>query len=390
MKSSGAILAERQEYLLLVCVLGALLPLACQKAKPRSEEPVTSVFIDKTAVKLGDEIRIQPTRPLANWTGEATINTYRARLAIDSRNNAIRVTRDNGFSTISPSEVCVALKDAKGKDLRVVNECVRIDVSTTLFHLEPENQTVSSTGGEGRVRVDAPTEAEWEFGPAPDWIAVEKEKRDAGFDPDLRYKVAVNTSYKSRSTAIPVGDAKFVITQAGSPYVAIPYSADFTQPPIPVWEMPANNLRDGDSHDQPPRWVLDDQVGQHATVQSSHEGPSGSPGLMLERPQPPDEPWKTLVWLPGLITEAGSRYRISVWLKAQAPAQVGLELGQRTDPHDGCGLFQLLDVPSDWKQFTVDFKAAGKGCGSDNNRLAFHAGRVSGKLWISGLTVSRQ
>jgi len=230
---------------------------------------------------------------------------------------------------------------------------------------------------------------DWEIGAAPDWIKLEKEDR-AGFGPEIRYTVAENGSYKARSAAITIGDAVFGVTQSGSPYVPIPFSADFSKPPIPVWEVRTGDLQAGTSHDQPPQWVLDDQPGQHATVKTSREGPSGASALVLDRPFPANETWKTLIWLPGILAKPDLRYKVSVWLKAENPARVGLDFGQRTDPPSNCGLFQLFNVGPDWKQFSAVLKAAGPRCDADNNRLSIHAGRVFGKLWISGLTVANE
>jgi hypothetical protein len=98
----------------------------------------------------------------------------------------------------------------------------------------------------------------------------------------------------------------------------------------------------------------------------------------------------TMVCLPGIRTEDGGKYTVSVWLKAEFAAQIGLEFGQRTDPHDNCGLFQLVDAGTDWKQVKAHFKASGRNCGADNNRFMIQAGRVLGKLWISGFTLTKE
>jgi len=98
----------------------------------------------------------------------------------------------------------------------------------------------------------------------------------------------------------------------------------------------------------------------------------------------------TLLCLPGIEVKEGGRYNASMWLKAEIASPVGVEFGQRTDPHSNCGLFEILIVPTDWKQITVHFRAAGHACGADNNRLAIHAGKVLGKLWISDFSLTRE
>jgi len=76
--------------------------------------------------------------------------------------------------------------------------------------------------------VRAPQEENWSLGSVPDWITVTKEVI-AGIETVFHYQAAENHSYKHRSAAIAIGDAKFELTQWGSPYVAVPFSADFTK-----------------------------------------------------------------------------------------------------------------------------------------------------------------
>ena len=371
-----------------LCLVASLLFVSCKTSKPAPVRASTSISLDKTAVKLGDEIRINLTRPLQGWSGEATINTFRATLPIDSQNNVVRATRENGFSTLAPTEICVALKDAAGRDVTVSNRCVRVSVSSPLYHLQPESGSVSSSGGSGRIEVEAPPQEEVNLGNVPDWITAAKVPK-LGVD-EIRYEVAENPSYKVRSAAIMIGDARFELTQWGSPYVSIPFTADFTTVPIAVWELVGSELKIGKSHDAPPEWVLDDQPNQNATVAVSRDGPSGKSALIVERPLNSHYAWMTMVCLPGIRTEDGGKYTVSVWLKAEFAAQIGLEFGQRTDPHDNCGLFQLVDAGTDWKQVKAHFKASGRNCGADNNRFMIQAGRVLGKLWISGFTLTKE
>jgi hypothetical protein len=219
----------------------------------------------------------------------------------------------------------------------------------------------------------------------PDWITLTRENKEVT-GPAVFYRVAENKSYKHRSTVIKIGDASFELTQWGSPYVAIPYSADFTQLPIPVGEMPASELKTGKSHDEPPQWILDNN--SDATVQTSADAPDGKGALIVEHSMPADEIWKVLIFLPGVQTQGGE-YMASVWLKADNPVSVGVEFGQRTPPYETCGLFQLVTVSKNWQQFTLPFTAANASCGPENNRFSINCGKVFGKLWISGFSLTR-
>src|SRR5215469_10722558 len=186
--------------LLSICIVTGLLSGSCKPSKPASPRPTTSIFVDKSTVKLGDEIRISTDRSLQAWSGEATVNTFRARLPIDSVNNVVRATRENGFSTIAPSEICVALKDGKGDVVPLAQACVRVNVAEPLWHLAPDNDTVPASGGSGQIQVRAPQEENWSLGSVPDWITVTKEVI-AGIETVFHYQAAENHSYKHRSAA---------------------------------------------------------------------------------------------------------------------------------------------------------------------------------------------
>ena len=137
MRNDQIILPSSSLHLLLVCVIAGALS-SDYRSKAVTQPPTTPISFDKTAVKLGEEIRITPARVVQNWSGMATVNTFRARLPIDSKNNIVRVTRENGFTTLSPNEICVSLKDGQGNEIPVANECVRVDVSLPAFRLDPE------------------------------------------------------------------------------------------------------------------------------------------------------------------------------------------------------------------------------------------------------------
>ncbi len=379
---------QGRRFLVVICIACCLAFSACQFTKQPGPPRRTSISLDKNKLLLGEEIRIRPEPSLGDWSGEATINSFRGRLRIDSRNNVITATRENGFTTISPTEICVTLKDAKGKDVLLSNRCVNIIVAAPNVLLSPENDAVNASGGSGRIIVQAPSGQEQPIGRVPDWISVTKEDKATG-GPTLLYKVAENRSYKLRSAAIRIGDASFELTQWGSPYVQIPYSADFTQPPIPVWELPESELKMGKSHDAPPRWILDNHANEDATVQTSPDALDAKGALILERSMPADEIWKTMIWVPGIQAQ-GQRLMVSVWLKTDTPAPVALEFGRRTAPPKNCGLFQLVQVSKAWQQFRFPFTAATASCGPENNRFSIHAGKVSGKLWIAGFSLTRE
>lgn len=374
---------------LSIYILSCLIVCSCRTPKPANPQLTASAVLDKAEAKLGDEIRITTDRPLQGWSGEVTVNAFSSRLPIDSKNNAIRVTNENGFVLVAPNDVCVALKDAKGKNIRLVNECSYVSVIAPAFSLKPYSDTVNANGGSGEISCKAPPDQALKIGGVPDWVKLKTEP-GSGAETVIRYRVEENKSYKVRSAAIAIGDARFELTQWGSPYVDIPFSADFTKPPMRTWELAAGELRAAKSHDAPTAWILDNQPNEEAAVHPSREGPSGSAAFVVERNLPSAEAWKTMIWLPGIRTQQGAGYKASIWMKAEYPVDIGLEFGQRTAPYTNCGLFQWVNVTPDWKQFTVRFKAMHAACGPDNNRFSIHSGRVFGKLWIADFSLARE
>ena len=111
----------------------------------------------------------------------------------------------------------MSLKDAAGKARRVANERINVTVATRQFQLDPESDTVNANGRAGQINVKAPAgKEEWTAGGWPDWVTFQKEP-GYGNESVIRYQVAENDSYKARSAAIAIGDAKFELTQWGSP-----------------------------------------------------------------------------------------------------------------------------------------------------------------------------
>ena len=122
---------------------------------------------NEQTVRLGDEVYIILSRPPQGWSGEATVNAFRGRFPIDSKNSVVRATRESGFTTFTPSEICVTLKDAAGNEIPVANQCVHINVTSPVFRLVPESDTVKADGGSGRIEVQAPSGQEWAIGTFP-------------------------------------------------------------------------------------------------------------------------------------------------------------------------------------------------------------------------------
>ncbi len=236
--------------------------------------------------------------------------------------------------------------------------------------ITPKTDEIDSSGGSGTVFVRAPMDFAWSVANVPAWIEV---ARSGGIgDAVLQYRVAENRSNLLRSAAIAIGGATLRLTQPRGPHVSLPYFEKF-----------APDSTTGDSV----TWALNNQSGQNAALRISPEAPAGSNSLVLEKARADPQPWMTQVYLPGIETKAGAPYHLTLWVKAQAPALIGLKLIHRTAPYDTCGLAESVWAPADWTQIDLRFRTT-VGCGADANRLSIDAGAISGRLWISQIALT--
>jgi len=242
---------------------------------------------------------------------------------------------------------------------------------------------VNSQGGTGEIDVKAPPGFAWSVLGLPSWIAITHGAAGTG-DGRVEYRIPENTSNQVRLAAFSIGDTTFEISQKRSPVIDVPFVENFRLPPIDVWDIPPKDPGSG-----PIQWVLDSQKGEETTMEVKAEGPDGGPSLLLERPQPASEAWRSQIYIRHINLRPGNEYAATLWLKAQPPGLVWLWLGQDTAPYHPCGLSEHMQATTVWTLQTVRFRSDGKGCGAENNRFAIQAGAISGKLWISKFSLVR-
>jgi hypothetical protein len=233
--------------------------------------------------------------------------------------------------------------------------------------IRPRSDALGAEGGPGQVYVTANSGDEWVARPVTSWITIKSGARGEG-DGVLHYDVAQNNSNQYRSGEIAIGEARYGVLQAPRPYVQIPFIEEFDAEPL--------------------RWILEDHT-RTSVVRVAEEGPDGGSCLVLFKSKKDEKPYQTQLYLPGIRTEAGANYHLSLWLRAESPAQVWLSFDQKNKPFGPCGLWEPIAVPTAWTPFTVHFKVAGPGCGFEMNRLSLVVGSVSGRLWVSKVSVTR-
>jgi hypothetical protein len=357
------------------CALVLLLVLAsCGKRTP------ASVSLNKTEFRRGEAIQIRIGNLPSVWSGELIVNQSH-RLRIKSTSQSFYVTAQNGFVDSGPADLVLALKDGNGREIPVNPSHTLIKVAAPDVAVHPDSTTAGAFGGSGRVYVAAPAGHAWSATGVPDWIHFDGALHGIA-DANLDYTVAENDTNSERRAQITIGDASFRIVQERPAFIFVPYFENFVVPPPPNWAL---NASAAPGADFPTRWVLDDQASQPADTSITAEGPGGAHSLVITKKQADQESWRTQIYLPSIQIKTGQRYRVSVWLKAQKPATVGVAFEQRTDPYHICGLDRRVTVSPQWTQYSFPFEAEGERCEAENNRLAIEAGNVSGKVWISKL-----
>lgn len=251
-------------------------------------------------------------------------------------------------------------------------------------HIDPAADLIGPEGGWGRIYVTAPRGHSWQARRLPGWISIVSSGSGNG-DGQLLYRVSENDSVEDRWAVISVGDDLFRVMQPCFPYIPLPLvetvDKAVTVPPAEGYSyLP-----------QPSRWRLADSFGRTTSLALTTEGPLGSDSIVLKRQDPPDvDPGTTAVYFDGIDIHPGAGYRLSLWLKTEHPAPVSVRFGQKTPLFNRCGLDQPIDVSSTWRQVTVWFEAKGDGCGLDENRFSIEAGRITGKLWFSQVSLHRE
>jgi hypothetical protein len=241
------------------------------------------------------------------------------------------------------------------------------------FAIAPHDDRVGAAGGWGRIYATARPGYAWRARALPDWITIVSGASGQG-NGVLAYRVAPNESAQDRWDVISVGDEPFRLMQACFPYIQLPFVETFAAPGKPPAEAYSYLPR-------PSRWRLDEPVAE-TSLSVTAEGPDGRDSLLLDGP--------TAVHYAGIDIDPGAGYRLSFWLKARHPTQVSVRFGQKIAPFNRCGLDQPIDVSESWRQVTIWFQARGEGCGSDENQLSIQAGRSTGKLWLSQVSLHRE
>jgi hypothetical protein len=339
---------------------------------------VRFIVLDKTGFEF------LPTRPQHRLLLTAVQDSRRFRLAgefpVTSRDarwgNAIAVYENLLLPKNQSGVVRLDLTNSLGRTLEVHVPSqsdepdppiappppVLSNVAATL-RLEPAEDQVDWTGGAGKVYVAGPEGAQWNVDSIPPWIRV-AETRGA-----VSYTVEPNDTGERRSAILRIGQRPYPVTQARSPYIAIPYTERFTD-----WQD---------------RWVLA-QHGERAFLRNGPTTPDLGATALVEKARVDPAPHLTQLSLPFVRLEPGQRYQLSFWIKSERRAELEVVLSNKRPPHAFCGFAEKFSATATWTRFSFPLQTAGGGCTPETNRLSFQLGGLSGQLWLADLAILPQ
>lgn len=352
----------------------------------KSRLPMAKVTLDKSALKLSEEIQIRVEQVPEHWSGELMVNSLRL-FVFNSKLYRLKATVANGFNPEGPTDLNILLTDSKGYGIPVANEGrFRIEVKRGAVSLDRDSRNVEPGGTWGQLSVTANAGYHWSVGGAPEWIRITG--AEGSGNGTFAYSVDENTTNETRSATLTVGDASFEVSQLHPLAIQIPFRDTFlySAPPPNIGTLVhlKNNI------ESPVRWVLDEQPGIRSTLSIQAEAPKGGNSLLIEKHADPRS-WATQVVLPDIQVKDRESYKVSAWMKTENPGLIWIGFGQRSAPYGPCGLAHVFWVSKVWTEYAAPFRVTGAGCDATNNRLSIQVGQIGGKLWIAdfSLTSSR-
>jgi hypothetical protein len=348
------------------------------EALPSIDPAPPKILLDKTAVKLGEDIQIRTGLLPEGWLGEITVNSLR-RFPFTAKLYTLKASVENGFSGVSAADLRISLTDSQGHTIALPNGGhFQVAVLPSAIGLDRASRSFDADGGVGEIAVAASAGRRWSVAGLPAWIRIQSGDQGSGSG-TVRYAVAENATNDSRSATLSIGGAAFEVRQLRPSAWLPPLRDNFLsgRVPAPVW---LSGRARG--------WVLDEQAGLNSVLSIQPGAPQGGNSLVIEKRADP-RAWPVQVMLAGIKTQPGSTYKVSVWMKAENPGPAVIAYGQSRPPYGTCGLEQRFAVSRDWTEFTARFKPYVEGCDTFQNRLSIEAGEIGGKLWIANFSMVR-
>jgi hypothetical protein len=345
------------------------------------------VTLESDVVKSGQDLVIRIDGLSDNWSGELTVNGVH-NFVVDSRVFRLKANSRNGFETGQTAQVYLLLIDSRGHQIPIPNGGrFRVQVVPPSVKIDREGRNLDAEGGSGAFEVTAAPMYNWSVTGVPEWIKIDAGQTGTGKGV-VNYTVQENLSNDGRSAVLRIADSTFTISQAHRSSVQVPFREKFRylSPPPEFWTLLRRGMKTPD--DSPVRWTWE-QLGGHggATLSIAHEKGVDGDSLVIQRARADEREWATLVYLPRLEFRSESEYPLTVWMKAEKPADIVISISQNTEPWAGCGTKRFLRVAHEWAKYDVLLKVTGENCGPANNRLVFGVGHFQGKLWIADLSI---
>lgn len=80
---------------------------------------------------------------------------------------------------------------------------------------------------------------------------------------------------------------------------------------------------------------------------------------------------------------SGQEYELLFWAKSQSPRQAQIELYNENEPWDNFGLWQEIDIGTDWQNYTISFIATNSGLA----RISWNLGEEDIPIWIDDINM---
>ncbi len=354
----------------------------------RSDLPMAKITLEKTTVKMGQELQIHVDQVPDGWSGELEVNSLR-NFRLSSKLYRLKANQKNGFNPVAGNDLFFLLTDLKGRQIPVPNQGhFRVSVTPASVTLDREGRNVAPEGLSSSFTVTAAPGYQWSVSGVPDWVRINSGASGTGKG-TVAFTVLENLGNRSRTASLAVGDANFDLAQSRPVLIQIPFHDTFqySAPPAAIWTL---NGQDTTIPDESlPRWTWDEQPGQHTVISIVPEGPTpGENSMLLQKPQDDSRPWGSQIFLPAIKVRVGAEYKVSTWMKAENPGWVTLGFGESRAPYTQCGLTEVVRVKEGWAEYTERFRVNSAKCEGGNNRFAIQAGKIHGKLWIANFQIS--
>ncbi|GEM_PF-1879822 len=218
--------------------------------------------------------------------------------------------------------------------------------------------------------------------------------RDAGFSDVIWEGWTNNVTGDFRFTGTP-GDYLYArvrlldnlenVSSVGEPSdgILIQNQAPPLMPLLSPWQPSLENpnlIENGNFEDGLEFWLLENHLGYSSVFPDCEESAAGDCSVVITQSEPSPEFYQVQFKQVDFPLVAGEEYRLSFWAGAASPRQIWVMVLGDEDPWENYGLFEVVDLTTDWQEFVYDFMSLVTT--SDDTRLSFALGLTDESVWL--------